>query len=324
MMTLRHYLVVLILSLFNITAAWADKQLPSVDDKFVSIKESNPKRDAGYVVGDIIERTITLNVKQPYELIKESLPIIGYEHRWRGQISGIELVKINTQEQKHSDSVTHTINLAYQVFTTSRTAKPGAMRAEIVKLRNTKTKEVMQYRIPSFNFRVSPLSVYGQVVLKDEMSPFHPPLQLDASKHILYVKILAGILAFSLLGLLYILGMRAWLPRMDAPFAKAYRDIRKLPDDAQGIQQAVARVHQSLNTTAGSSLFNDNIDAFIQAKPAFSPMKKQLTNFFDLSRRVFFEPHIDIANNEAPKAWLLNLCRQLRDCERGLKPNVEA
>lgn len=312
------FFVVCALSILNISNAFAEKTLPSIDEKYINVKELNPTRDAGYVVGDILNRTITLEVKKPYELVNESLPIVGYEHRWKGQISGIELVKINTESTQHANSETHVINLSYQVFTTSRTAKPAILRGEILKIRNTTNKDVVQYRIPSFNFRVSPLSVYGQVVLKDEMSPFILPLQLDASKEKLYLRILIGILALSLLGLLYIFGVYAWLPKMGAPFAKAYRDIRKLPSDASGLKQAVARVHQSINTTAGASVFSHTVDDFLKAKPAFTPMKKELDAFFNFSKEVFFES----GNSQVTKEWLLSLCRKLRDCERGLKPNT--
>jgi mxaA protein len=306
--------------LLSATNAFAEKTLPSIDEKYISIKEVNPTRDSGYVVGDILNRTVILEIKKPYELIKESLPIIGYEHRWRGQVSGIELIKINTESKEHSNSVSHEIDLSYQVFTTSRTAKPAILRGEVVKIRNTTNKDVVQYRIPSFNFRVSPLSVYGQVVLKDEMSPFLPPLQLDSSKEMLYLRILIGALALSLLGLLYILGVHAWLPKMGAPFAKAYRDIRKMPNDSTSLKQAVSRVHQSINTTAGASVFSHSIDDFLKAKPAFTPMKKELESFFSFSREVFFES----GNSTVTKEWLLSLCRKLRDCERGLKPNMGA
>ena len=210
------------------------------------------------------------------------------------------------------------IDLSYQVFTTSRTAKPAILRGEIVKIRNTTNKDVVQFRIPSFNFRVSPLSVYGQVVLKDELSPFLPPLQLNSNKEKLYLRILIGSLAFTLLGLLYILGVHAWLPKMGAPFAKAYRDIRKMPNDTTSLKQAVSRVHQSINKTAGASVFSHTIDDFLKAKPAFAPMKNELEVFFNFSREVFFES----GNSKVTKEWLLSLCRKLRDCERGLKPNM--
>lgn len=302
--------------------ALADVVLPDINAKYVSIIEENPTRDAGYVVGDVLDRTITLTVKKPYELIKESLPIEGYEHRYKGQISGVELLKISTEETQHSDSVTHVLHLRYQIFTTGKLAKPAALRAEIVKMRNTTNKEVLQYRIPSFSFRISPLSVFGSVKLKEEMSPFIPPLLFDASENKWHLKLLIGLLSAALLGLLYMLGMYAWLPRMGAPFAKAFRDIRKMPDTAEGLQQAVARVHESLNKTAGNSLFASNLADFIHTKPAFAPVAGEITQFFGLSRQVFFEPNATTHLNEAPKAWLLKFCRRLRDCERGLRPDL--
>jgi mxaA protein len=302
----------------------ADVVLPDINAKYVTIKEVNPTRDAGYVVGDILERTITLTVKKPYELVKESIPIVGYEHRWKGQISGIELSKVSSEEIKHSDSVTHIIHLSYQVFTTGKLAKPAALRAEFLKIRNTEKKEIVQYRVPSFNFRISPLSVFGAVKLNEELSPFTPPFLIDSSEQKLTLKLLIGLLGLSLLGLLYILGMRAWLPRMGAPFAKAYRDIRKMPESDEGLQKAVARIHESLNKTAGTSLFGNNIDNFIHDKPAFSPVKQDIEKFFALSRKVFFEPESAQNLNEYSKAWIMKLCRHLRDCERGLRPEVSA
>jgi mxaA protein len=302
----------------------ADVVLPDINAKYITIKEVNPTRDAGYVVGDILERTITLTVKKPYELVKESIPIVGYEHRWKGQISGIELSKVSSEEIKHSDSVTHIIHLSYQVFTTGKLAKPAALRAEFLKIRNTEKKEIVQYRVPSFNFRISPLSVFGAVKLNEELSPFTPPFLIDSSEQKLTLKLLIGLLGLSLLGLLYILGMRAWLPRMGAPFAKAYRDIRKMPESDEGLQKAVARIHESLNKTAGTSLFGNNIDNFIHDKPAFSPVKQDIEKFFALSRKVFFEPESAQNLNEYSKAWIMKLCRHLRDCERGLRPEVSA
>ncbi|MDO9392997.1 hypothetical protein [Methylotenera sp.] len=303
--------------------AMADVVLPSINDKYIEIHEVNPTRDAGFVVGDVLERTITLTVKKPYELVKESIPIVGYEHRYQGQISGIELVKISIEEKKNSDSVTHVLHLSYQVFTTGKLAKPAALRAEIVKMRNTEKKELLQYRIPSFAFRISPLSVFGAIKLKEELSPLTPPLLIDSSNQKLHVKVLSSLLGLSLLGLLYIFGMHAWLPRMGAPFAKAYRDIRKAPDTTEGLKQAVGRMHEALNKTAGTTLFGNNIESFLKTKPTFAPVKQDIEKFFSLSRQVFFEA--DGSSNlgeNSSKAWLLKFCRHMRDCERGLRPET--
>lgn len=323
---LPHTLLSLVMSVLLLTlsspSAIADVVLPSINEKYVTLVEENPTRDAGYVVGDILERTVTLTIKKPYELVKESLPIVGYEHRYKGQISGIELSKIEHEEHQNAGSVTHVLHLSYQVFTTGKLAKPAALRAEILKIRNSESKEVVQYRVPSFAFRISPLSVFGAVKLREEMSPFTPPLLIDASKNELHLKLLIASLALSLLGLLYIFGMHAWLPRMGAPFARAYRDIRKMPDSAEGLQQAVSRVHQALNKTASTSLFNNNLEAFLSKKPAFAPAKHEIETFFNISHQVFFEAETKLPISAPPKTWLLQLCRHLRDCERGLIPNI--
>jgi mxaA protein len=306
-----------------INSALADAPLPDVDPNVVSVEESNPKRDAGYVVGDVLERTLTIHIKKPYELVKESLPIVGYEHRWRGQISGVELVRTHHEQTLQKDGATHNVYLAYQVFTTGRVAKPSALRAEIIKLRNTDTKEIKQYRLPSFNFRVSPLSVFGQVKLKDDMSQFQPPLLLDATLQKQNIKLLLAPLVLSILGLVYILGLYTWLPRMGTPFAKAYRAIRKTSNNEDGLKQAVERVHLALNQAAGTTMFSHNAQQLWQNNPKFLPMQHEIVAFFAMSNQVFFSGESSHQDTNTAKDWLLRFCRQMRDCERGLIPNIE-
>jgi len=325
-MKARNHLLSLFLAstLFCIAlSSAADVVLPSVDSKFVSVKEINPSRDAGYVVGDKLQRTMILSVKQPYALIKESLPIVGYEHRYRGQVSGIELTAIDVKEQHESKQSVYTIHLEYQVFKSGRVAKPAILRGEIVKLRQQGSKDIKQFRMPSFNFRTSPLSVYGEVNLKNEMSPYVAPLKLHADKEQLALNIAAGVLAASLLALLYILGARTWLPYMGGAFAKAYRKIGKLPEDAQGLQQAISTVHEALHQVAGHSVFGNGVERLLQEKPAFAVAKPEIERFFALSRQVFFDAKTPLDLGMPPKQWLKKFCRHMRDCERGLRPEVQ-
>jgi mxaA protein len=309
-------------SMLLMSTAYADFKLPAIDDQYVTLKEVNPTRDAGYVVGDTLTRHISLTINKPYQLVTETLPIVGYQHRYKGQLIGIDLVNINTNESMHTDSTTHDIALTYQIFTTGKLAKPAILRAEFVKIRNTESKEVLQYRIPSWGFRISPLSVFGSVNLIKEMSTFIAPLQLDNSREKSNLKIALGVLAAALLGLLYIFGMRAWLPRMGAPFAKAYREIRKLPDTPEGLQKAVSSMHQSINKTAGMSVFSDTLNDFIALKPQFAPAKAEIEKFFNLSRFTFFEVNGSSNLETHSKDWLLSFCKHLRDCERGLTPHI--
>ncbi len=301
----------------------ADVVLPTVDSRYVSVKELNPSRDSGYVVGDKLERTLVITVKKPYELIAESLPIVGYEHRYRGQVSGIELAAIDVETEPHADSTTHTIHLVYQVFKSARVAKPALLRGEVVKLRHNAKKEIRQFQFQPFTFRVSPLSVYGEVNLKQEMSPFIKPFTLSTATDYRILNAAAVVLALSLLGLLYIFGAYSWLPRMGGAFAKAYRQVSKYPDTQQGLQEAVSAVHRAIQQVAGHSVFGNSVERFIEEKPAYAPAKPEIERFFGLSRQVFFDSKADPALGMPAKQWLKQFCRHMRDCERGLRPEVK-
>lgn len=304
--------------------ALADEPVADVKEGVVTLKEVNPARRVGYTVGDILERTITLDIKKPYKLLDTSLPIVGYEKRWKNQPTGIELRSISHTQQEHDDATTHTLVLAYQVFTNNVVAKHAALPPEYLKL--IAEGKVVQYRIPSWDFAISPIAIYGSVKIEYDMSPLRGPLLLDASPEKLRLKILLSVLALSLLGLIYILGSRTWLPRMGGPFAKAYRQLNKLhktPVSDTSLQTAAARVHEALNTTAGNSVFSDTLDVFLARKPAFRPLKTDLEQFFGLSRHVFFEHQAAHDTGPEPMQWLRDFCRRCRDCERGLIPDSQ-
>ena len=284
-------------------------------DARVHMSEINPDRSVGYSVGDILSRTIILEVKKPYELVKTSLPIVGYERRYKGQVTGIELQQIGMEQSPGTDKTTYTLHLAYQVFTNNIVAKPAILPPEIIQFGGD--GKLFKYRIPSWNFRISPLAVYGSVKVENDMSPFRGPLLLDASVQTQRLKVLLVIFGLSLLGLLYVLGTNTWLPRMGGPFARAYRDLRKLPATDSGLQRAVTRVHQALNLSAGNSVFG--ADGFVERKPGFAPVKADLEKFFNLSRSVFFDPDAPHDLGQPPLAWLRQFCLACRHCERGLK-----
>lgn len=322
----KHWLAIILslgilnLSAFN-AAAMEYETLPDIKNGIVNIQIQEPERDVGYTVGDVLTRNITIQIKKPYQLIEESLPIIGYERRYKGQLIGIDLSNLQHIQKEDSDSETHTLKLSYQVFTNNVVAKHGSLPSEYLRIINTKTKEIARYRIPSWDFAISPISIYGAVKVESDMSDFRGPLLLDNSKLKQRLTIFLTILALSLLGLLYMLGKYTWLPRMGGPFAKTYRIIRKSPNTPAGLQQSVSSMHQSLNATAGMSLFSGNLTQFLAQKPSFKPIKSEIEQFFALSRQVFFEPNAKHTVGDEPIKWLAQFCRRCRDCERALIPD---
>ena len=313
----------LILSLSTSVAFGLEyENLPDIKDGIVSINTQEPERAVGYTVGDILTRSITLNIKKPYQLIDESLPIIGYERRYKGQLVGIDLSNIKHIKKDEGDSVKHELSLSYQVFTNNVVAKHGSLPQEYLRIINTKSKQIVKYRIPSWDFVISPIAMFGAVKVESDITGFRGPLLLDNSDEKQGLKVLLTVLAVSLLGLLYMLGKHTWLPKMGGPFAKTYRLIRKSPNTPAALQLAVSGMHQSLNTTAGLSLFSGNLEQFFQKKPAFKQIKPEIEQFFALSRQVFFEPNAKHSVGSDPLQWLAQFCRRCRDCERGLIPDT--
>lgn len=316
---MNRWLFALVLSLRVLNATALEyENLPDIKEGIVSINLQDPERTVGYTVGDVLTRHITLEITKPYQLIEESLPIIGYERRYKGQLIGIDLSNIKHIKKEDGDAVMHDLTLSYQVFTNNVVAKNGALPAEYLRIINTKTKEIVRYRIPSFDFAISPLSIFGAVKIENNMSGYRGPLLLDNSNEKQHFKLLLGILAISLIGLLYLLGKHAWLPKMGGPFAKSYRQILKSANTPEGLQNAVSSMHDSLNKTAGFSLFNGNLNQLFEKKPAFKQIESEIHQFFGLSRQVFFEPNAKHAIGNAPLQWLAQFCRRCRDCERGL------
>ena len=202
---LCNLLLTLMLSLSAVAAYALDvTKLPDVKEGVVSIQTQDPVKDVGYVIGDIVTRHITLTIKKPYVLIEESLPIVGYEKTYRGQPIGVYLSGLKHTKKDEGDRVVHQLTLDYQIFTSSVVAKRAAVLAEYLRLLNTdsKEKEVVKYRVPMWEFVISPLSVFGQIKVEDDMSQFRGPLLMDASRENTRFKILLVLLVLRLVGLL--------------------------------------------------------------------------------------------------------------------------
>ncbi|MDD2833251.1 MAG: hypothetical protein PHD12_04495 [Methylotenera sp.] len=324
---MKNILQSLILTLsFSLVAPYClaiDSQtLPDVKPGIVSMTTKDPDKRVGYSMGDIVEREVVLTIQAPYKLIETSLPIVGYEKRYRGKLIGVNLQAIEHTKQAQKDYTTHKIKLSYQIFVSTVVAKNIALGPEYIHLINTQNKkDIVKYRIPILNVSTSPLAIFGQVKVENNMSPFLPPPLLSAEKEYRWLKVASGIFVLSLLALIYILGQRAWLPRMGGRFATTFSAIKKLPDNDDGIKQAISKSHLAFNQTAGFAIFNDNLNDFLRQHPNFMPLKTEIEQFFGLSRQVYFEPGATHGVGNATMPWLLNFVRRCRDCERGLLPS---
>ena len=174
------FICILIFSSTTILAYEDPRKFPDIDPIYIDIDILDPEQKVGYTVGDYIFREINLTVRKPFKLIEESLPIVGYEKRYRGQLLGISLKAIDISKETKDEYSNYLIKLKYQIFTNSVTAKPASITADYYRFINpNEPKKIQKFRIPEFTFAISPIAIFGDVKVENDMSPYRGPFFLD-------------------------------------------------------------------------------------------------------------------------------------------------
>lgn len=296
------------------------QEWPDIQEGIVSIKIKEPPHRVGYTVGDKSERHVEVIIKKPYVLIKESLPIPGYERKYKGQDLGIVLDAMSHVYKENKTSSTLVLDLTYQIFTNNVVAKPGFLPAEYIRVLNPNDpeKKVFKYRIPEYQIAISPLSIFGNIKIEEDMSPLRGVFLIDEKNPIKTLKISGIISLFSLLGLLYIYSQYAWLPNARGVFARTHRSINKVQATPANIQKAITEMHRAFDLVTGKTLFKDNLQDLYAKNSSFENIDNELREFFKLSTLVFFNTSNKKYDHEEILKWLKNFSRHCRDCERKL------
>lgn len=301
---MKNRLFVPLLCLALATPMWAIASAPTpVNARDISIK--NPPRNVGLRIGDVLTRTVSVDLPPGFRIAKSALPQKGSQHQ------GIELVNVTLDEKSAGKAMHYTLTLRYQIF--AHRAQPGVLQLPEETIAATGDKQALTITVPTWRFWLSPLAVSTMASAKANVMPELPPTPIATQEHQFRLFACLILLATGLLGLLYINAERAWLPLMGGPFARAYRRLKRLP--ATSVQPAYLLLHQAFNRTYGSSLFAADIPVFIAQHPRFSPLQAEIEAFFQASSASLFAGRQSEIENTA-KADVVRLCRQLRDCER--------
>jgi mxaA protein len=199
-------------------------------------------------------------------------------------------------------------------------AKPGFLPAEYIRVLNPNDpeKKVFKYRIPEYQIAISPLSIFGNIKIEEDMSPLRGVFLIDEKNPIKTLKISGIIALFSLLGLLYIYSQYAWLPNARGVFARTHRSINKVQATPANIQKAITEMHRAFDLVTGKTLFKDNLQDLYAKNSSFENIDNELREFFKLSTLVFFNTSNKKYDHEEMLKWLKNFSRHCRDCERKL------
>jgi mxaA protein len=296
------YKLILKLGMLLGLIVWTSYALAETGDvKILSI--SNPSYNSGIQIGDVLTRKISIQSGADDELSTSALPMKGSSQ------SGIELRDVNVTSSKNINGKLHTIVISYQVFASA--AKPVQMQLPLQHIQ-VKGKHNVTIDIPAWRFWYSPLVAQGLANAKAMMQPQIKPDLIAIQPYQIKLGIFIGLLAISLLGLIYVNADKYYLPFMNGVFAQAHRKIKKLAKTND--KAAFAYIHQAFNKLYGANLFASELDHFLAVQPKFVKMKGDINTFFAQSNAALFANKLEAS----AVANLLDLSKRLRDCERGV------
>lgn len=296
----RPYLLVVLLML-TLFASLTHAQKAT---ELYKLQVKNPDKSINYVVGDTFIRYLEIDIQQPYQLKEGSLPELGINHQ------GIELKSINLDSKNFLHSRHYSIMLEYQIFHSDAYTKQYKLQAHKIKIVD-KNKSI-SITIPEWSFRVSPIATHAEGNILQDLSPYRAPLLVDPYFAKLVLAIFFSLTLISVLGLIYINADRTWFPGMGGPFSRSYRELQTIED----IQKALASVHHAFNKTYKESLFQHNLDDFLAAKPAFTPIRAEIFHFFSHSYHLQFGSNKE--SNTASLSDITQFCILCRHCERSI------
>lgn len=267
----------------------------------------NPSQTYGIHIGDILQRTVQIELPPGYELTQSALPVEGTRS------AGIELGGL-TVDRQEGDKNVYTVTLDYQVF--AQAPAPAAMALPAQEFAATGGGQVLTLQVPAWRFWFAPLVAPSDLATaKASVQPALPPVMVATRPQESRFTVFATLFVIGLLGLVYVNADRRWLPFMGGPFARAHRRIKRLKQAPAQRKQALYHLHQAFNQTFGASLFAADVERFIERHPRFASLKTQITGFFESSNRALF------AGDEhgMTSAELVAFSRSLRDSERGVR-----
>lgn len=270
----------------------------------------NPAHFSGIQIGDVLQRSVTIETGSTDQLVRNSLPIKGLNR------DGIELKDITVERDNRSGKALTHITFSYQVFAHSSKPVQLQLPAEHITFSNGQSETAVE--LPSWRFWLSALLPDKLLKAKSSVIPQYKPSLLD---HAVYDRWLLVSLCSALLGCMGLLYVNAagarWLPWMNGAFARASRQIKKLPDTPAGQKQAALLLLQAFNSSLGSNLMANNVPDFLAQKPRFQPLAGEINAFFSQANTLLYGNQASVPNSFMREVNILS--RRLRDCERGAK-----
>lgn len=263
-------------------------------------------RDTGYLLGDLLDEHVTIELPASFAIDAESLPLPGRVAPW------LELRRAALG--KRAASGAQELVVTYQIFAETEEAARVPLPEFQVQARSGSGAHAIT--IPSRTFLLSP-GLPASLSDKDrELVPSPTPVPLPQS----------GFLFAAMSSLLLASACAAWLlwrydrlpflPYAPGPLARTWRRWRRSREITAEQHVALLRdVHAALNRSAGETLYPSTLHRLFERAPHLAPLRDRIASMFAASWRTFYESG---PGAPPPAPSVLALLRDAADRERGV------
>jgi len=265
-------------------------------------------RDSGYLLGDLIDERVDLNLPSGASVDPDSLPLPGRVAPWMEVRSS----RIEQGNQAGEQSVI----VRYQIFAEVEQAERVPIPAFKLRVHDGARTRVVE--VPSKSFMLSPALPSTLTDEDRELKSEAPPRQLPAGDAVFALVFSALAAALCAMYLLWIYDRLPFLPRAPGPFARLWRSWRRRGRRGLSDEDGVALLHAwhaALNLAAGETLYPSTLPRLFASAPYLHPLRARIEALFDSSWQSFYGP----ASSRAPAAEeLLDVLRHAAERERGV------
>jgi mxaA protein len=258
-------------------------------------------RAYGYVIGDVIEQRLQLDMPAAMRLDAASLPKPGKLNAW---------VELRSAEQ-HANTVV----LRYQLMNSPRDVVVvflPSIKLQFIGADAARSEVLLDAQALS----ISPLTK-EETFARTGMEAMRPEREVQPLDTHKYERRAMQALAVAAV-LTGLLGAWLWWRKQRlarGPFARAAVAIASLK--AEHVLHAMIALHEAFNGVAGRSVFAQSLASFFVQQPQYAGEKKEIEDFFSMSRAQFFGQAAAPVRPDADQLeWIASLAKRLARIEK--------
>lgn len=274
------------------------------------VAQVNDPRAYGHRVGDVLTRTIVLDVPGRLTLDEASIPTPGRIGH------SFELRRVTQDWRPTLRGRRYTLGFDYQVFRAPN--EPVVLDLPSFTLRFDGQPRGEELRIDFAPVGLAPLAPVEAPLRAGlgTLRPDTPALRVDTLPERRRLGLYAALALLPLAHLAMVYLGWPWWRRRQRPFARARRQLEGMLATAPTDEwlNAWRTLHAALDATARRVLHAGAVDRFVAEQPAYAAVRGEMLQFFERSERFFFGGQAPL---EADRLWLRDFCRRCFDIERG-------